>query len=229
MATNYQFFCESLHGVSYDNCLAKVKGEFDIMRPRAECPTQCPHSRNWRWTIPGAYAKAINKSLDQRIAYEAIEAYTDPMIFASKCGLPAAPPFETVMDMRFNALTWVDMGLALDNPRAENIPLELKELIFSRAINRARAELSLDKSVKIEWGRLMWVEITAQQHANSIPVFDHLVNVVHMKEKLENRDVITKICVHNMLKMESIGERKDKDTLYMITAFETTWKCRNCY
>jgi hypothetical protein len=227
MATNYQFFCESLHGVSYDDCLAKVKTEFEIMRPRAECPTQCPHSSQWRWTIPGAYSKAVKKSLDQRTAYEVVEAYTDPMIFASKCGLPAAASFETVMDMRFNALTWIDEGLTLDNPRAENIPLDLKDLIFTRAISKNRAEQSLDKSVKLEWGRLMWVEIMAQQHANSVPVFDHLVKVIHMKETLEKNDVITSICVHNMLKMKSLGQRKDTDTLHLIATFET-WKCRCC-
>ena len=226
MTSTYQFFCQSLHTTSAEECLARVKTEYEAARPSSVC--QCSSARLWQWTLPGAYEQAIKCSLDLTLAHDVVEAYIDPLVFASKCGLPKAIPFDFVVDIREAADMWIESGLKIKSEYAAAVPHELKELIFARSINIDAAVRSLDASVNSAWQTMMWAEEAARAHLASTPIFNFMVKTVQMKHKLEMHGVLTSMCKHNMLTLVSLGESKDRDTLYLISGFNIGWKCMHC-
>ena len=226
MTSTYQFFCQSLHTPSAEECLARVKAEYDTIRPLYA--HQCSSAKLWQWTLPGAYEQAIKCSTDLSLAHDVVEAYIDPLIFASKCGLPKAIPFDFIVDIREAADMWIESGLKIKSEYAAAVPHELKELIFTRSININSAITSLNASVNSAWQTIMWAEEAARAHLASKPTFDFVVKTVQMKHKLEKHGVLTSLCKHNMLTLVSLGESKDRDTLYLISGFNIGWKCMHC-
>jgi hypothetical protein len=226
MTSTYQFFCQSLHTTSAEECLARVKAEYDTIRPLYA--HQCSSAKLWQWTLPGAYEQAIKYSMDLVIAHDVVEAYIDPLVFASKCGLPKAIPFDFIVDIREAADMWIESGLKLKSEYAAAVPQELKELIFARSINIDAAVRSLDASVNSAWQTIMWAEEAARAHLASKPTFDFVVKTVQMKHTLEMHGVLSSMCKHNMLTLVSLGESKESDTLHLISEFNTGWKCMHC-
>jgi hypothetical protein len=221
--TSYSYFKGGEHGKTYSECLAALRKKYKadeaarvytLLSPFQNTSNVVTYDTKggmvvnsplyeWQFTINGATAQALKRSLDVTKAHLVLDSYLGPLEFAAKCGLPLAKTTGELNVIRQNCIDWINDDLILTSPHCAHLNNEIKECIFNAAVNLAAAISSFNESISQEWERTHVIENAVIRHIFDAKNREHLNECYRIKGILNGRGIAAQVCKHNLILFEN--------------------------